>query len=138
LEPLLTLYLWIALGSALGGVARHWTAWAVAAVVGGDFPLGTILINIVGSFVIGFFGALTASGGRWPADVAVRHFVMIGICGGFTTFSAFSLQTLLLIRQGDLPGALANVGLSVVACLIAVWVGHAGAQALARPAPTRA
>jgi CrcB protein len=107
-------------------------------VVGGDFPLGTILINIVGSFVIGFFGALTAPGGRWPAALPLRHFVMIGICGGFTTFSAFSLQTLILIRQGDLPGALANVTLSVVACLVAVWIGHAGAQALARPAPTRA
>ena len=125
-------YLWIGLGGALGSIGRAWLAIAVARITGPQFPWGTILINIVGSFVIGFFGTLTASGGRFAAPADARAFVMIGICGGFTTFSSFSLQTLELARDGRMDQAFGNIALSVVLCLAAVAVGHYGAAPLQR------
>ena len=126
-------YLWIGLGGALGSVSRAWLAIAVARITGPQFPWGTILINILGSFIIGYFGTLTASSGRLPMPMDVRAFVMIGICGGFTTFSSFSLQTLDLMRDGRAGQALANIALSVVLCLLAVAAGHYGAMAFATP-----
>ena len=127
-------YLWIGLGGALGSMARFWLAVAVAERLGPQFPWGTILINILGSFIIGFFSTFTGPGGRMIASFDARAFVMVGICGGFTTFSAFSLQTLDLARDHQWVQAGGNVVLSVVACLIAVWVGHVLAAALI-PAP---
>jgi len=123
-------YFYIALGGAIGSVARAWTTNAMVRMVGANFPWGTILINVVGSFIIGFFGALTASDGRFQVHADARAFVMIGICGGYTTFSSFSLQTLDLIRDGKPGAALANIGLSVLLCLLAVTAGYAGALAL--------
>ena len=127
------LYLVVALGSALGGVLRYACTLLAAAWLGEALPWGTILINAVGSFVIGGFAAATGPDARWPASVALRTFVMVGLCGGYTTFSSFSLQTVELLQRGDLVGAGANVGLSVALCLAAVWLGHAGGAALARP-----
>ncbi len=92
--------------------------------LGPHFPWGTILINVVGSFVIGLFGALTTSDGRFTAHPDARAFVMVGICGGFTTFSSFSLQTLDLARDGKFGAAFANIALSVVLCLLAVTAGY--------------
>ena len=123
-------YAWIAAGSALGGVGRYWLALAMVRLTGPAFPWGTILINILGSFVIGFFGALTAAGGRLAVPPDIRAFVMVGLCGGFTTFSSFSLQTLDLLRDGRTAQALGNVGLSVLFCLAAVAAGHYAASAL--------
>ena len=127
---MISTYLWIALGGALGSMARFWLAAFVAAILGPQFPWGTILINILGSFVIGFFATLTGPGGRVVASFNTRAFVMVGICGGFTTFSAFSLQTLDLARDSRWLQAGGNVVLSVVACLIAVWAGHVLASTL--------
>lgn len=113
----------IALGGALGSVARYWVAlWALP--ISRALPWGTILINIGGSFAIGFFGTLTLAHGRYPAPDTARLFFMVGICGGFTTFSSFSLQTLDLLRSGALGRALLNVALSVLLCLGAVALGH--------------
>ena len=109
-------YFWVALGSALGGVARYWFTMAGARLFGAEFPWSTIAINVLGSLVIGIVAA------RTPSD-AVRLFVMVGICGGFTTFSAFSLQTLALLQEGHAIKALANVLLSVLLCLAATWAG---------------
>lgn len=128
-------YLLVAIGSALGGVARYGFDQAVAAWLGKAFPWGTIAINILGSFVIGFFANLTAPTGRWPTGLGPRLFVMTGICGGYTTFSSFSLQTVELWRRGDPLAAGANVGLSLVLCLLAVWLGHASAAAVNRRTP---
>ena len=116
-------YVWVALGGALGTTARYWLSGVVARSVGETFPWGTMVINISGSFVIGFFGALTGPDGRWFVGSNARQFVMIGICGGYTTFSSFSLQTLNLTNDGEWFRAGANIGLSVALCLIAVWVG---------------
>jgi CrcB protein len=117
-------YLWVALGSALGGLARFWFGLLAARLWGEAFPWGTIIINVVGSFIIGFFGTLTLADGPFPASPNLRIFVMIGICGGFTTFSSFSLQTLTLMRDGNWFGVSANIVLSVVLCIIAVTIGH--------------
>jgi CrcB protein len=121
------IYVWIMLGSALGGAMRYFISGVVAAQVGETFPWGTILINITGSAVIGFFATLTGPDGRVFVSTELRQFVLVGICGGYTTFSSFSLQTLNLIRDGDIMRAGANIVLSVVLCLIAVWAGHVGA-----------
>lgn len=123
-------YLWVAIGGALGSMARAWLAIMVARITGPHFPWGTILINIVGSFIIGFFGTLTANDSRFAVPADVRALVMIGICGGFTTFSSFSLQTLELATGGSMMQALGNIGLSVVLCLSAVAAGHYGAAAI--------
>ena len=121
----MTTYLWVAIGGALGSVARYWMTNAVAALTGPRFPWGTILINVIGSFVIGLFAYLTTPVGRVPVSFDARAFVIVGICGGYTTFSAFSLQTLELARNGHWLEVAGNIVLSVVLCLAAVWAGYA-------------
>ncbi len=116
-------YLLVALGGALGSVVRFWVAGLVAERIGERFPWGTLLINITGSFLIGLFFSLTGPDGRWLSPPSTRAFLMVGICGGYTTFSAFSLQTLNLMREGEWFRAGANCVASVVLCLVAVWLG---------------
>jgi CrcB protein len=123
-------YLVVGTGSALGGVARYGCGLLAAALWGPGFPWGTILINIVGSFVIGGFATLTGPDGRIYVGTLARQFVMLGICGGYTTFSAFSLETLELLKAHRPAAAGANMALSVALCLLAVWIGHALAQKL--------
>jgi CrcB protein len=123
-------YLWVAIGSALGGVARYWCSGVAARLFGETFPWGTVIVNIVGSFVIGFFATLTGPDGRVYASSIVRQFVMLGICGGYTTFSSFSLQTLNLMNDGEWLRAGGNVVVSVVCCMVAVWIGHVLASGL--------
>jgi len=115
--------LWIALGGALGTAGRYLLSGFVASLVGETFPFGTMLINVTGSFIIGFFGALTGPDGRIYVGSTARQFVMTGMCGGYTTFSSFSLQTLNLMNDGEWAYAGANICFSVLLCLIAVWAG---------------
>ena len=110
-------YLWIALGSALGGMSRYALGSWVVERYGTALPWGTLAINILGSGMIGFFAAAVK-------PTPWRQFLMVGICGGFTTFSAFSLETLTLLRDGHMSRALTYVALSVLVCLISVWLGH--------------
>jgi CrcB protein len=117
-------YIWIAIGSALGGMARYWCSGVAARLIGETFPWGTIIVNVVGSFIIGFFATVTGPDGRIFAGTLTRQFVMIGFCGGFTTFSSFSLQTLNLANDGEWLQAGGNIVGSVVLCLIAVWMGY--------------
>ncbi|MCX6967879.1 MAG: fluoride efflux transporter CrcB [Verrucomicrobia bacterium] len=117
-------YLLIAIGGALGSVARYWVSGAVAQRFGEFFPVGTLLVNVSGSLLIGFFATLTDPEGRYWSQPALRQFVMIGLCGGYTTFSSFSLQTLNLARDGEWFAAGANAVLSLITCLVAVWAGH--------------
>jgi CrcB protein len=123
-------YLYVALGSALGGMARYWCSGFIANRLGEVFPWGTIFINIFGSFVIGFFATLSGPDSRYLINANIRQFVMVGVCGGYTTFSSFSLQTLNLIRNGEVAAAGANIGLSVLLCLLGVWLGHLAAASL--------
>lgn len=112
------------LGSGLGGLARWWLSGLVADRVGETFPWGTLVVNVSGSLVIGLFATLTGTEGRWLAPPLLRQFFMLGVCGGYTTFSSFSLQTLNLAEDGQWFRAGANAVLSLVLCLVAVWLGH--------------
>ncbi len=123
-------YLWIGVGSALGGMARYWLSGLVATRLGETFPWGTIVVNATGSFIIGFFATISGPDGRLLVPSLTRQFVMLGLCGGYTTFSSFSLQTLSLIRDGEWLQAGVNIALSVVLCLLAVTAGHFAADAL--------
>ena len=117
-------YFWIFLGGGLGSIARFAGSGFIARQFGETFPWGTLLVNVTGSFVIGFFATATGTEGRWLVAPSAREFVMIGICGGYTTFSSFSLQTLSLMRDGEWFKAGANAVLSFALCLAAVWLGH--------------
>ena len=116
-------YLWVAVGSAIGGLLRY-ALTRLTLTISVGFPYGTVLINILGSLVIGYFGTLTLQGERYAVSDDLRLFVMVGLCGGFTTFSSFSLQTFDLLRAGAWGRALANIVASVVLCLAAVAAGH--------------
>ena len=123
-------YFIVAIGGAIGTTLRFWLGGLIANWVGQTFPWGTLVINVTGSFIIGLFATLTAPEGRIMVPGEWRQFFMIGICGGYTTFSSFSLQTLTLVQDGELAGAGLNIGLSIVLCLLGVWLGHSGAVLL--------
>jgi CrcB protein len=123
-------YLLIAIGSALGGVARHACGVFFAQRLGQSFPWGTLFVNVAGSLAIGIAAALVASHEKAAVAQTTREFVMIGFLGGFTTFSAFSLQTLQLIKEDALGLAFANIAASLVTCLVAVWLGYAVTERL--------
>jgi CrcB protein len=123
-------YFWVIIGGAIGTGARFWVSGFVAQRIGEFFPVGTLVVNVSGSFVIGFFAALTDPQGPFLISSPFRQFFMIGLCGGYTTFSSFSLQTLDLAQQGDWLKAGVNISLSVLCCLIAVWLGRILALAL--------
>jgi len=127
------LYLAVAVGSMLGGSARWGVSTGMLALFGPGFAWGTLLVNGLGSLVIGFYAAMTGPDGRLLHSPALRHGVMTGICGGFTTFSVFSLETLELAGAGRADLAGLNIGLSIVIWLLAVWAGWAWAQRLNRP-----
>jgi CrcB protein len=117
-------YIWVGIGSAIGGMSRFWVSRVVAEAVGEKFPWGTIVINVSGSFVIAILAALTLPEGRLNTSrIVITQLLMVGVCGGYTTFSSFSLQTLNLAREGQWLWAGGNILISVVACLIACWLG---------------
>ena len=122
-------WLAVAAGGALGSMARFWLTSAMTALTGPRFPWGTLLINALGSFVIGLVAALTLVPDRVGMHPDLRVFLMVGVCGGFTTFSAFSLQTLELLQSGDCWPAAGYVVGSVVLCLAAVWCGWLAGKA---------
>lgn len=123
-------YLWIALGSAIGGMGRYGVSRIFAFWFGETFPWGTLVVNISGCFLIGILSGLTGPDGRVLVSPDFRQFLLVGVCGGYTTFSSFSLQTLALVREGDMVEAGANILLSVVICMIFVWLGTVAAALL--------
>jgi fluoride exporter len=125
-EIFMLAYLWVAIGGALGSVGRFWLNGIISAKFGETFPWGTLVINVTGSFVIGIVAALAIPEGRLDSQsrAFATQFLMIGICGGYTTFSSFSLQTLNLMRDREWLYAGGNIILSVVFCMIAVWLGY--------------
>jgi fluoride exporter len=125
-------YILIAIGSALGGMGRYFFSGFVMSFTGGTFPYGTMLVNITGCLVIGFFATVTGPDGRFLVGTPTRQFVMIGICGGYTTFSSFSLETLNLMQAGEwMPAAFNAIG-SVILCILSVSIGYIAATALNR------
>jgi CrcB protein len=127
---LLGMYLAVMLGGALGTGARFFLSGLIANAFGQTFPWGTLIVNATGSFVIGFFATLTGPDGRFLVSVGARQFVMAGICGGYTTFSSFSLQTLNLMNDGEWLSATGNVAGSFAFCMLFVWLGSTLAGAL--------
>ena len=115
-------YFWIAVGSALGGMARYWCSGIVARLIGETFPWGTLIINVTGSFLIGAFVGLFAT--KWDLPQVARVFLTVGICGGYTTFSTFSLDAWYLIERGQTAAStaymLGSVILSVAALVAAL------------------
>ncbi len=116
--------LWIFLGGGLGTLGRWWLSGVVANRFGQTFPWGTLVVNVSGCFVIGLFATMTGPEGRLMAPASFRQFFMLGVCGGYTTFSSFSLQTLTLAEDGQWFKAGANSLASLGLCLVAVWLGH--------------
>ena len=123
-------YAAVAAGGAIGSVARFAMSGAIARGLSEVFPWGTLVVNVTGCFVIGLFAMLTGPDGRVLVPPDVRQFFMVGVCGGYTTFSSFSLQTLALARAGDFPRAGFNVLGSVLFCLIGVWLGSVAGAAV--------
>ena len=126
------IYVLVMVGGALGTLGRFLLSTFVATHYGESFQWGTLIINITGSFAIGFFATLTDPGGTLLVRPEGRTFFMVGICGGYTTFSSFSLQTLRLAQSGQWMYASANILASNIGCLVAVWIGHVCAANLRR------
>jgi CrcB protein len=127
---MLRTYLAVMFGGAIGSGLRLWLSNLSIERWGQAFPIGTLIVNVTGSFIIAFFAGLAGPGALWESSPIARQFVMTGVLGGFTTFSSFSFQTLALADQGNWGGAAANVLLSVVLCLGAAWLGHVTAGAI--------
>jgi fluoride exporter len=125
-------YLLVGIGSALGGMARHWTTSLVASRWGVGFPWGTLAVNVAGSLLIGVLAAGLVPAGRWVLPFPARELLIVGVLGGYTTFSAFSLQTFMLLQQGDWLRAGGNVALSILLCLAAVSLGYLLATSVLR------
>jgi CrcB protein len=121
----------VGIGGALGSVARAGMSDLVTRWMGNEFPFGTVAVNITGAI---FMGLLAGYGETEPGKLifspAARTFLMIGVLGGYTTFSSFSLQTFLLMEQGNILGAFLNVTLSVLLCVIGIWLGFTVVRAL--------
>lgn len=120
-------YLLIGLGSALGGMSRYWLNGLISNAIGQTFPWGTLVINLTGSLAIGFFAALTGPDGAWLVPGGGRLFFMVGVCGGYTTFSSFSLQTLSLLQDGEVLWGVGNILFSLALCLTGAGLGQAAA-----------
>ena len=118
----------VGVGGFLGSLARYWLTGVVQAVGGFEFPLGTLAVNVIGSFVIGLVLALSLDRGLLNAEL--RIFLAAGVCGGFTTMSTFSYETMALLRDGSVAAAFWNVAAQLTACLAAVWSGNLLARLL--------
>jgi CrcB protein len=121
---------WITIGTALGGMGRFWISGLVARRFGETFPWGTLVVNVTGSFLIGFVAVFGGSHALLLGGPEARRFLMTGVCGGYTTFSSFSLQTLSQVRDGEWWAAAGNVLLSMLLCLLAAYGGVLAGMAL--------
>jgi CrcB protein len=118
----------VAVGGLIGAVARYWMAGAIQQLDGTHFPVGTLGVNLLGSFVVGVVMALSLERGFIDADL--RTLLAVGLCGGFTTMSTFSYETIALLRDGETALALGNIGVTVLGCIAATWLGVVMARVL--------
>jgi CrcB protein len=115
--------IFVALGGALGSVSRYLLGtWIQSVSKSIDFPFGTLTVNLIGCFVIGFLSQLAETRGVFTSES--RALVFVGVLGGFTTFSSFGNDTINLVRDGEMFNALANVGANVILGLLLVWLGR--------------
>jgi fluoride exporter len=125
-------YLLVAIGGALGSMMRYGLSGLVMEMAGGTFPYGTMFVNVTGALLIGVLASFAAPESRFFLPLSARLFLMTGICGGYTTFSTFSLETFNLLREGEFLPAIANMLLSVAVCVISVWIGYSAVLILSR------
>jgi len=118
----------VAVGGSIGSAARYWLAGVVQRLNGSQFPVGTLAVNVLGSFVLGLVVALSLE--RELISPDARLFLGVGFCGGFTTMSAFSYETVALLRDGSLLAGAGNIVVSLLSCLLAVWAGDTVARLL--------
>ena len=124
-------YLLAGMGGAIGSIGRVLMSNFLTRFAGEEFPFGTIAVNVTGSILMGVLAGYGESEpGKLLFSQSARTFLMIGLLGGYTTFSSFSLQTFLLIEQGNMTGAFLNVLLSVLLCLAGIWVGFMAIRAI--------
>jgi CrcB protein len=109
------------MGGAFGAVLRYGASLSVYSLLGRGFPYGTLFVNVSGSLLMGILSVIMLE--RFNIDPEWRAAVLVGVLGSFTTFSTFSIETLNLLEQGDVIRATANIVLSVLVCLVAVWFG---------------
>jgi CrcB protein len=121
---MLKTYFAVMCGGAFGTAMRFWLSGFLSSRYGETFPVGTLVVNITGCFAIGLFNTLTGPDGTIITSSLTRQVVMIGILGGYTTFSSFSLQTLNLLQGGEWFRACMNIFLSVLMCIVGVFLGH--------------
>ena len=121
---MLKAYLAVMIVGAFGCAARMWLSHLLAEKYGPAFPIGTLVVNVLGCFIIGVFAGITRAEGGILVHPVIRQAVMIGFLGGFTTFSSFGLQTISLLNDGEWRYATLNIVLSVALCLAAVWIGQ--------------
>ena len=126
-------YLAVMFGGALGSGLRMWVSHRCTLAFGQPFPWGTVVTNISGCLLIGLFAGLTQPGGLWECPPIIRQLVMVGVFGGFTTYSSFSLQTIELFANGLIAQGIFNILLTLILCLLGCWLGLATAGML-RPA----
>jgi CrcB protein len=124
-------YLLAGMGGAIGSIGRVLMSNFVTRFAGEEFPFGTIAVNVTGAILMGVLAGYGESEpGKLLFSQSARTFLMIGLLGGYTTFSSFSLQTFLLIEQGNITGAFLNILLSVLLCLAGIWVGFMAIRAI--------
>lgn len=129
--PSLSSILFVALGGALGSVSRYLLgSWTQTLSKSLDFPYGTLTVNLIGCFVIGMLAQLAEARGAFTSDT--RAFLIVGILGGFTTFSSFGNDTINLVRDGELSHALVNIAANVIVGLLLVWLGRTAAYLIWR------
>jgi CrcB protein len=134
-SAMMRLYLAVGCGAALGSLLRFLSAFVIISLLGQAFFLATGFVNVVGSFVITFFATVTGPHGRIVVGPASRQFVLAGICGGFTTFSAMSLDTFMMLLEGDALFAAAYLAAVIALSLLAAWIGYLVAARFNQPMP---
>jgi CrcB protein len=124
----MSIYFAIALGGSLGAVSRYWVSTSTYSWLGSNFPYGTLMVNLTGSLVVGFLTVVLVQ--RFDVSDQVRLGLIVGFLGSFTTFSAFSMDTIHWIENGAVLKALAYVLVSVIACVLGAWAGLISAKQL--------
>ncbi len=120
-DPVMSRAVLVGVGGLVGSLARYWLAGLVQRLNGSEFPAGTLTVNVIGSFVVGLVMVLSLE--RGLLDANMRLLLAVGLCGGFTTMSTFSYETVALLRDGETLLAMANLGASISTCFLAVWLG---------------
>ena len=118
----------IAAGGAIGALLRYWIAGAVQSLTGGSFPVGTLVVNVSGSLLMGFLYVLLLE--QFDLGAGWRAGLLVGVLGAYTTFSTFSIETLNLLETGEVLHAGLNVALSISLCILGCWAGVVGGRAL--------